>query len=77
MLLLQVSDIGLEADQAERQLAEEKEAFRRCIETRRLPTHRVGRLWKFKVSEVDASVEPCGGGKEACDGGQQTKRGCT
>ncbi len=77
MLLLQVSDIRLGVDVAERHLAVEKDAIYRCIEARGLPTHRVGRLWKFKVSEVDASVERGGSGKEACHGGSQMKRGRT
>ena len=29
---------------------------RQWIETRALPAHRVGRLWKFKLSEVDKWV---------------------
>lgn len=32
----------------------------RWIENRGLPAHRVGRLWTFKLIEVDACVE-CGG----------------
>jgi excisionase family DNA binding protein len=30
-----------------------KDTVYRWIETRTLPGHRVGRLWKFKLSEVD------------------------
>jgi excisionase family DNA binding protein len=30
-----------------------KDTIYRWIETRTLPAHRVGRLWKFKLSEVD------------------------
>jgi len=29
------------------------------IERKKMPAHKVGRLWKFKVSEVDAWI--CGG----------------
>lgn len=32
------------------------------IERKHLPAHRVGRLWEFKVSEVDDWV--CGGGAD-------------
>jgi excisionase family DNA binding protein len=28
----------------------------RWIETKGMPAHRIGRLWKFKLSEVDAWV---------------------
>jgi excisionase family DNA binding protein len=32
----------------------------RWIETKGLPAHRIGRLWKFKLSEVDAWVRSGG-----------------
>jgi excisionase family DNA binding protein len=32
----------------------------RWIERKKLPAHRVGRLWKFKISEVDAWVRSGG-----------------
>lgn len=32
----------------------------RWIETQGLPAHKVGRLWKFKTSEVDAWVKSGG-----------------
>jgi excisionase family DNA binding protein len=33
-----------------------RDSVYRWIEVRRLPAHRIGRLWKFKLSEVDAWV---------------------
>ena len=39
-----------------------KESIYRWIEKRRLPAHRVGRLFRFKLSEVDMWVRK--GGKE-------------
>lgn len=33
-----------------------KDSVYRWIEHRRLPAHRTGRLWKFKLSEVDEWV---------------------
>ena len=30
-----------------------KETIYRWLEKRKIPAHRVGRLWKFKASEVD------------------------
>jgi len=38
-----------------------KDSVYRWIETRRLPAHRVGRLLRFKLSEVDAWVQAGGG----------------
>lgn len=33
-----------------------KDSVYRWIESRRLPAHKVGRLWKFRLTEVDAWV---------------------
>lgn len=33
-----------------------RDSVYRWIESRALPTHRLGRLWKFKLSEVDEWV---------------------
>jgi len=40
-----------------------KETIYRWIEREKVPAHRVGRLWKFKTSEVDKWV--MSGGAEA------------
>ena len=32
------------------------ETIRKWIKTEKLPCHRVGKLWKFKVSEVDSWI---------------------
>lgn len=42
-----------------------RDSVYRWIEHRGLPAHRIGRLWKFKLSEVDAWVRDGGG---AADG---------
>jgi len=36
----------------------------RWIESKALPAHKVGRLWKFKLSQVDAWVEAGGAGQD-------------
>jgi excisionase family DNA binding protein len=33
-----------------------KESIYRWLEKQRIPAHRVGKLWKFKISEVDEWV---------------------
>lgn len=33
-----------------------RDSVYRWIESRQLPAHRIGRLWKFKLSEVDSWV---------------------
>lgn len=42
-----------------------KDSVYRWIETRNLPAHKIGRLWKFKLTEVDEWVR--GGGADAHD----------
>ncbi|MGA3124001.1 MAG: helix-turn-helix domain-containing protein [Polyangiaceae bacterium] len=37
-----------------------KDSVYRWIEHRRLPAHKIGRLWKFKLTEVDAWVRTDG-----------------
>lgn len=43
-----------------------KDSVYRWIESRHLPAHKIGRLWKFKLSEVDEWVRA--GGADADDG---------
>lgn len=43
-------------DDVARHLDVVKDSIYRWIEHRGLPAHRIGRLWKFKLSEVDAWV---------------------
>ena len=40
-----------------------KDSVYRWIEHRRLPAHKIGRLWKFKLSEVDKWVRVGGTGE--------------
>ncbi len=37
-----------------------KDSVYRWIDTRRLPAHKIGRLWKFKLTEVDEWVRAAG-----------------
>lgn len=34
-----------------------KDTLQRWIKNETIPCHRVGRLWKFKISEIDAWVQ--------------------
>lgn len=51
-------------DEVATHLGVAKDSVYRWIEGRRLPAHRIGRLWKFKLSEVDEWVR-LGGAKES------------
>jgi excisionase family DNA binding protein len=44
-----------------------KDSVYRWIETRSLPAHKIGRLWKFKLSEVDEWVRAGGAGHEGLE----------
>jgi excisionase family DNA binding protein len=50
-----------------RHLGVAKDSIYRWIDRRGLPAHRIGRLWKFKVSEVDEWVRAGGAGSEQND----------
>jgi excisionase family DNA binding protein len=41
-----------------------KDSVYRWIEAKNLPAHKVGRLWKFKLSEVDEWVHAGGAGNK-------------
>ena len=36
----------------------------RCVETHEMPVHRMGRLFKFKISEIDAWVKAGGASRK-------------
>lgn len=44
-----------------------KDSIYRWIETKKLPARRVGRLWKFKLSEVDEWVNAGGAADRAAE----------
>lgn len=45
-----------------------KDSVYRWIEQKNLPAHRVGRLWKFKLTEIDEWVREGGAAQEAGPG---------
>ncbi|AUX29564.1 MULTISPECIES: helix-turn-helix domain-containing protein [Sorangium] len=49
-----------------RHLGVAKDSVYHWIETRSLPAHKIGRLWKFPLSDVDTWVRA--GGADAHDG---------
>ncbi|XXF81225.1 helix-turn-helix domain-containing protein [Myxococcaceae bacterium GXIMD 01537] len=46
-----------------------RDSVYRWIESRGLPAHKIGRLWKFKLSQVDAWVEAGGAEPDDVEGG--------
>jgi excisionase family DNA binding protein len=59
-------------DEVAKHLGIAKDTVYRWIESKSLPAHRVGRLWKFKLSQVDAWIEAGG-----ADGEDRTVRTST
>jgi excisionase family DNA binding protein len=62
-----MSEPWASVEDAAHHLGVAKDTIYRWIETRALPAHRVGRLWKFKLSEVDEWVR----GGHAVDKGEE------
>lgn len=48
-----------------------RDSVYRWIESRGLPARKIGRLWKFKLSQVDAWVEAGGAESDDSDGGER------
>ncbi len=53
-------------DEVAKHLGVTRDTVYRWIESKSLPAHRVGRLWKLKLSQVDGWVE-AGGAAELSD----------
>lgn len=51
-----VQEPWVSVDEIAGHLGVARDSVYRWIERRSLPAHRIGRLWKFKVSDVDAWV---------------------
>jgi excisionase family DNA binding protein len=60
----------LSVDQIAEHLGVTRDSVYRWIDRKSLPAHRVGRLWKFKVSEVDYWVRAGGANEKQCGDGE-------
>jgi excisionase family DNA binding protein len=59
-----VTEPWVSVEDVARHLGVAKDSVYRWIDHRELPAHRIGRLWKFKLSEVDAWVRAGGAGTD-------------
>lgn len=57
------------AEQVAQHLGVVKDTVYRWRERKGLPAHRIGRLWKFQLSEVDEWVRAGGAGEESTETG--------
>ena len=62
----------LSVEEIARHLGVSKETIYRWLERQRIPAHRVGKLWRFKPSEVDEWVKR--GGAQS-DNGEKNSKG--
>lgn len=65
-------------DDVAKHLGVAKDSVYRWIDHRGLPAHKLGRLWKFKLTEVDKWVRAGGADMEADSDGRASRsaRGC-
>ena len=61
---MQMTEPWTSVDDIAKHLGVAKDSIYRWIERRSLPAHKIGRLWKFKISEVDAWVRAGGASSE-------------
>ena len=58
-------------DDVAKHLGVARDSIYRWIERRDLPAHKIGRLWKFKLSEVDSWVRRGGVGEQSKASGER------
>lgn len=61
---MQQNEPWLSLEEIARHLGVSQDTVHRWIRTRTLPAHKVGRLWKFQVSEVNEWVRAGKGGED-------------
>lgn len=54
---MELSDRWLSVEEVARYLGISKETVYRWLEKKKIPAHRIGKLWKFQLSEVDSWVK--------------------
>lgn len=67
-----ISEPWVSVEQITEHLGVTRDSIYRWIDRKNLPAHRVGRLWKFKISEVDEWVRA--GGADDESGGKKPMR---
>jgi len=70
-MLMTTTEPWVSVEEVAKHLGVARDSVYRWIESRGLPAHKVGRIWKFKLSQVDAWVEA--GGAKADDDGEVRK----
>lgn len=68
VLLMTTTEPWVSVEDVAKHLGVARDSVYRWIESRGLPAHKIGRLWKFKLSQVDAWVEEGGAESEDAEG---------
>ncbi len=70
-MLMTTAEPWVSVEDVAKHLGVARDSVYRWIESRGLPAHKVGRVWKFKLSQVDVWVEAGGAkGDEQKGGGR-------
>jgi excisionase family DNA binding protein len=64
----------LSVEEIARHLAISKETIYRWLEKEKIPAHRMGKLWRFKPSEVDEWVRSGGASEMSKDARSEQKK---
>jgi excisionase family DNA binding protein len=70
---LETSERWLSVEEIAGHLGVSKETIHRWLSKSKIPAHRVGKLWKFKTSEVDSWVTEGGAEEPAASIDQKSK----
>lgn len=71
---LMTTEPWVSVDDVVKHLGVARDSVYRWIERKGLPAHKVGRIWKFKLSEVDAWVREGGAGHDELERDEQLPR---
>ena len=71
----QTTEAWVSVDDVAKHLGVAKDSVYRWIDHRGLPAHKIGRLWKFKLSDIDAWVRAGGATAHDDDAGNQASGG--
>jgi excisionase family DNA binding protein len=70
-MLMTTTEPWVSVEDVAKHLGVARDSVYRWIESRGLPAHKVGRIWKFKLSHVDAWVEAGGAKGDEQEGGDR------
>lgn len=72
-ILMTTSEPWVSVEDLAAHLGVARDSVYRWIDGRGLPAHKIGRLWKFKLSEVDEWVRAGGAGEEEHEGDRRPR----